>query len=47
MAAGSIALVRSQVGRVTLDECRRLARLALAAGSAQAARDAVGAALAH
>ena len=37
MAAGSIAVVRSQVGRVTLDECRQVARLALAAGSAQAA----------
>ncbi len=46
MAAGSIAAVRSQVGRVTLDECRRLSSLALAAGSAAAARDAVGAALA-
>jgi phosphotransferase system enzyme I (PtsI) len=47
MAAGSIAAVRAQVGRVTLDECRRLSRLALDAGTAQAAREAVGAALAQ
>ena len=47
MAAASIAAVRAQVGRVPLDECRRLSRLALAAGSAQAAREAVSAALAR
>ncbi len=47
MAAGSIAAVRAQVGAVPLEECRRLGRLALAAGSADGARDAVGAALAR
>jgi phosphotransferase system enzyme I (PtsI) len=45
MAAGSIAAVRAQLAVATLDECRRLAQVALAAGTAQAARDAVGAAL--
>lgn len=47
MAAGSITAVRAQVGAVPLEECRRLGRLALAAGSADGARDAVGAALAR
>jgi phosphotransferase system enzyme I (PtsI) len=47
MAAGSIAAVRAQVGAVTLEECRRLGGLALAAGSADAARAAVVSALAH
>ena len=45
MAAGSIPAVRDQLGRVTLDECRQLGRLALAADGAAAARDAVHGAL--
>ena len=47
MAAGSIAAVRAQVGSVTLEECRRLSRLALAAGTAEAARGVVVSALPH